>query len=488
MKQASSPALAKGLWFVAPLAVSAVVPLVTLPLLTRAVSPAEFGAWALATALGTFGAGISTPGLQAGFERGFFALGDGQGRACLLHSVVVYCTFSLVVAGAVIWAFRGHLALLFLGDEHQAMLIVLAFCASATSAIKALYLLYYRGRGDARLYALYSIDEVVLSAALSLIFVIGFDLGAVGLVMGQLTASAAVLILVAVRTARAARPAFAFPPLLEAIRVGYPLTPRVLIGTLSNQIDKFVLGALQSTTSVGIYSLGQRLAYLPFTASNALEHIFVPHVYASMFERGHAASEDLGRYLTPFAYLTVAVACSVVLFAEEIVWVLAPADYHGTAAVAGILAVAYAVMFFGKFPQLVYAKKMWIASALSMLTLGLNACLCVIGVRWWGALGAACGLLVTSITSGIVGFWVRQRCFPIHWEYRKLVSMFAVLVLSMIATVVLTEVGVAYAVRLIVKLVSVGLLIWVGVQCGVVSQANGRLLWATIARRPVVSL
>jgi len=477
----------KGLWFVAPLAVSAVVPIVTLPLLTRALTPEEFGAWALAVALGSLGAALATPGLVAGFERGYFATPDQASRVRLLHSVVAYSVLALTVVGVISWTYRRSLATYFLGTESQATLLMLAFGSSAISSVKGFYLLYYRSAGDARAYALYSIDEVVIGAALSLAFVLGAGLGAVGLILGQFVAALSVLLLVATRTALRHRHGFSVAPLFEAIRVGLPLAPRVLTGTLSNQIDKYIVGAMQSTGAVGIYSLGQRLAYVPFTASNALEHMFVPRVYSLMFDRGVAASGDIGRYLTPFAYLTVGVACGVALFAEEIVWALAPQDYHAAAPVAAVLAGAYAVMFFGKLPQLVYAKKTWIASVLGVVALGLNWTFCVIGAQRWGAFGAAAGLLLTSITSGLIGFWVRQRYFPIHWEYGRLAAMFGVLALATATTVALDPDSVSYATRLSVKFAVLGLLLLVGTRCDVVTRENGRLLWSALLRRPLAS-
>ncbi len=478
--------MALGLWFGAPVVVSAVVPIITLPFLTRGLSPSDYGAWTLAGALGTFAVGIVTPGLHAGFERGFFASTDVGSRARLLYSVVGFAVVALAAAGALAWPWRSDLAHTFLGSSAHGELVMLMFAQSAVTTVKGFYLLHYRGLGDARAYALYSIDEVVLGSILSLWFVIGVRLGPEGLALGQLLAAAFVLVLVASRTAWTIRPQIAAGPLMEALRVSLPLTPRVFVGTLSNQIDKYVVALLDAASGVGVYSLGQRLAFLPFSASNALEHIFVPRVYARMFEGGVAASKEIGRFLTPFAYLTAVVACGVALFAEEALWWLAPAEYSGAAPVATILTLSYALLFFGKLPQLVYAKKTWIASVLSIVTLALNFAFCVFGARQWGALGAAWGVLATTVVSGFLGFVIRQRFYPIGWEYRRLAVVFGLLVLAVASTLVLRDAGIGYVIRLAVKLAMLLFFVGVGVSLGVLSRAQVALL-ISMVRKPAES-
>ena len=50
--------------YMVPALVGNVLPLVTLPLITRALSPAEYGMWALALAYGSFVIGLANFGLS----------------------------------------------------------------------------------------------------------------------------------------------------------------------------------------------------------------------------------------------------------------------------------------------------------------------------------------------------------------------------------------------------------------------------------------
>jgi FAD synthase len=46
-----------------------------------------------------------------------------------------------------------------------------------------------------------------------------------------------------------------------------------------------------------------------------------------------------------------------ILFAEEVITVLLPNSYHGSIEITVILACYYTSLFFGKQPQVIYAKK-----------------------------------------------------------------------------------------------------------------------------------
>ena len=141
---------------------------------------------------------------------------------------------------------------------------------------------------------------------------------------------------------------------------------------------------LASVGSAGIYTIGQRMSYLVFAYMTAMENVFAPEVYRRMFNDGAAGGRSIGRYLTPFAYVSFAVALVVSLFSEEALFLLTPAAYHGAVPVVNLLTLYYASMFFGKQPQLVYARKTFLLSVLTMISLTLNVAFTIVGVRQLG--------------------------------------------------------------------------------------------------------
>ena len=145
--------------------------------------------------------------------------------------------------------------------------------------------------------------------------------------------------------------------LKESLKLSYPLTPKIFLGVIGNQFDKYMIGLLATVGGVGIYSIGQKVAGVVFTFMGAIQNVYSPQVYKRMFNLGQKGGESVGRYMTPFAYISIAVALLISLFSEEVISLLTPEPYHGAIDIVIVLSMFYGSWFFGKQPQLIYVKK-----------------------------------------------------------------------------------------------------------------------------------
>ena len=81
--------------YLLPMVVSALVPIVTLPIFTRILTREDYGAWALAVAYGSFLAGLSNFGLVVSYERNFFQYPTPKERSALLYSSIAFALLFL---------------------------------------------------------------------------------------------------------------------------------------------------------------------------------------------------------------------------------------------------------------------------------------------------------------------------------------------------------------------------------------------------------
>ena len=469
--------------YLLPVLVSSAVPLLTLPIYTRAVSREDFGAWALALAYATFLTGLANFGLTLGYERNFFEHREGENRAKLLYSTLAFVVGAFLACAVVTFAFREPIAEAIIGSASHAWLLVCTVCAHAVMSLKAYYLIFFRNTAQARAHVWYSVDEVLGAALLGVVLILVFETGVIGIPLGQLIASSAVFLALTWRFIREMPLAFSAGLLKEELAVSYPLTPRILLGVAGNQIDKYLLGLLGTLGGVGVYSVGQRLAQIVFAFMTALENVFKPQVYDRMFTRGPEGGADVGRYLTPFAYLSVLAALGLGLFAEEAIVLLTPPPFHGAIPIAGILCLHYGIMFFGKLPQLVYAKKSGLISLVTLVSLAASAALNIVFIRQWGAMGAALGTLGAGMLSVALVLGLGQKYYPIRWEYGALALIFGMLFAGVIVTVWTLTASYPYLPRLGAKLLILAAYVAVGVGLGIASRENVRLARTALGGR-----
>ena len=468
--------------YLVPVVVGNLVPIITLPILTRILSPEDYGAWALASIYATVLGGAAAVGLPIAYDRNFFENKSDHQRAALLYSVVAFSVVSFTVCAAGTWLWQEAITLWLIGEGFHRHLVLSSFAATAVALTKGYFMAYLRNTQQAAAFSSYTIAERLLGAVLTIGFVAWMRIGVLGLVLGQLLGSLAVLIVLGIRTLRPCPPAFSGPLLVDSLRLGFPLMPRLLLGVVANNVDKYLIGQVASLGGVGIYTIGQRVATIAFTYMTALQNVFGPQVYTRMFSGAPGAGASIGCYLTPFAYATTGLALLVALFSEEILTLLAP-DYREAIPVVTILVLYYSIQFFGKMPQITYARKTYIVSILAAVATVLNAACGAAGIWLFGTVGAAWGALTSGAMMATLTFVIGQRCFRIEWETGKMVSIFGLLIASALAILTLRWFATPYPVLLVVKLASAAAFAWLGARLQILTLENMLLVRDLVSRR-----
>lgn len=463
MSPARPSAAANTLWYLLPTLVTSAVPLATFPILTRVLSIEDYGAWGLAVAYGVVATGIANLGLTVGYERNFFQHDTDADRGRLLYSVLACVTLALAVIGVATWLARESIARAIVGHETFGTLVVVAFAANAVTSIKNYYLIYFKNTRQARLHTMYSVDETVLGALASVGLVVWAGWGPLGLVGGQLGASVVVLGLVVTRAGRALplrRTSWSWPMLSDALAISLPLTPRIFLGVLGNHFDKYLISQLGTLGGVGLYAAGQRLAYVVFQFVTALGNVFTPTVYERLMSGVPSLQRSVGAYLAPFAWVTAGFALAVSLFADEALWILTSGEFRQAGPIVSLLALSYGVMFFGKVPQLAVARKTWLTSVVTMVSLALNVAINLYTVPRWGAVGAAGGTAVATILSTGLAMALGQRVCPTDWPWARLALVFGLMAAGAVGAQVVTlapyELDLATRVAIAVVFIAIG--------------------------------
>lgn len=462
--------------YLIPVLTGNLIPVITMPVFTRILTKEDYGILALAQVYAIFMSGLSNFGLTVGFERNFFQYKESRKIFQLLYSTLIFvcCTFSVVIF--LTYLFKTHLARWVIGSSEHANLLFLSTCATGVMGLKIYYLTYFKNNGNAKSFVWYSVDEGVLNIVFSIFLVAYLRIGVYGLVLGQLASSLIIFILLAYSFLKLHPVSFNWSLLMDSLKLSFPLTPKIFFGIIGSQFDKYMIGLMGTIGGVGIYSIGQKIAYSIFMFMTAIQNVFSPQVFKRMFGLGKDGGASIGRYLTPFAYVSIAVAMIIALFSEEVIGLLTPKSYHGAVDVIIILAMFYSSLFFAKQPQLIFTKNTFVNSLLNLLSIALNIAINIPFIMRWGAVGAAWGTLLAGLFWGTINFVVSQRYYNIEWEYGKLAKMYVLFFVSAVLMVLLRAAGVDYTVCLAIKILFICLYIYLGIKINVVTLENLKLV------------
>lgn len=460
--------------YLLPLIVSNLIPFLTLPIFTRILTREDYGVLALAQVYAVFVGGIANFGMNAAYERNYFQYRqDPEQSGRLLFSSLLFVISSTAVLGILTGLYRAPLSAWLIGSAAHGEILFWAFLSQCAINLVIFYQLSLRNAGESVPYLGYTVAISLINLLASLYFVAVERIGVIGLVYASLIANGAVFVLLSCRYARTWPLAWSWPLLLDCLTISYPLTPRIFLGAMSQQFDKYMIGVMSTLGGVGVYRIGQQVASLAFSYMTQLEHVFIPGTYRRMFDLQEEGKEAAGRYLTPFFYVSIAVAFLICLFAEEVITLLTPPAFHDAIDIVTILSLYYGVFFFSKITgiQLVYLKKTHITSLLTLSALALNVAINIPFIYQWGAIGAAWGTMLAGIVSCSVSFCVAQHYYGIRWEYRKIAPVLLLFFSAALLTVTLRP-CLEYPQRLLLKLLLAGAYVYTGVWLRVITAEN----------------
>jgi len=476
--------------YLMPIISGTVLSLFTLSIFTRILTKEDYGVLALAQVYAVFVSGLANFGMTAAYDRNYFQYSSNSlETAKLLYSILLFVILNFLFLAGLTFVFRGTLSKLIIGSAENGNILFWAFCAQFFTGISYYYLTYFKNSEIAKDFAVYTIALSIINLIISVFLVAYLRIGVIGLVYAQLCSGAIIFSVLSYKFTTTLKPSFSKSIFIESLKISYPLTPRIFLGVIGTQFDKYMIGLLATVGGVGIYSIGQRVSNSIFIFMTAIQNVFSPQVYKKMFDMKEKGGEAIGKYLTPFAYVSISVALLVSLLSEEIISILTPPSYHGAIDIVIILSIFYGFLFFGKLNgnQLIFTKKTHITSLLTMVSIGLNVGINIPFITKWGAVGAAWGTLLAGLISGLISFAVSQYYYEIKWEYKKIGAIFFIFFASAILMILMRRFSVAYEFRLIFKCMAIFSHVCLGIKLKVITSENYMLIKNMIPLRRIVT-
>ncbi|MBI3011138.1 MAG: lipopolysaccharide biosynthesis protein [Candidatus Omnitrophica bacterium] len=426
--------MGKALAYLLAFGVNMAVPVFALPILTRWLSPADYGVLAIGQVVALLFAAVVNLGIGTGFERNFFTHERHPGQLdSLLYTTSAFLIGGLIAWGALLYAARAWLSLVLTGSRSFGLVMWIQCLTVGVGLLGLLQLTGFRNGGRTRAYVAYSVGGVVLEHALAIGLVVAGHMGVLGVVVGQLGGKLIVLGLMW-RQAFCGRRARLDPSLVRPLlAIGWPVLPKACVGVAEMLLDRVLVRWLGSLSQVGVFGLAHAAGYAVFSFLTSLEQAYIPQVYRSMFQADHDGGRRIGTYLTPYLYGSLAVPVLLVLFAEEALRILVPPAYYAIKDPLALLAVYYGQMVFGKIvgAQLLYRKKVWYTIPFGVARVLVHLGLALLWIPRHGAFGAAASLWVSGVLMEWLAVVVAQREYPIHYERRVVLPLVALLYASM---------------------------------------------------------
>jgi O-antigen/teichoic acid export membrane protein len=294
--------------------------LITLPLYTRHLSPASYGAAeSLLTAV-ILSSIFLRVGIGEAFIRFYFDDEDTARRERIARSATATVAWTTTAAALLVVAFAGQVSRLLLG-VHDPTLI---YCAAlGLWAFTNLEMAYAQLRVDerARTYVIASGANVGMTVAFTVGLVVFADEGARGLLLGNFGASALVVLGLWWVLRRRFSLRVRMADVRAMLRFGLPTVPADASVYALQVADRFYLYRAYSPAAAGLYAVAIKLATVVFVAVRGFQYAWPPLAYS--IESDEEAGRLYSLVTTYYALATGVVVCGVALLGRWMVRLLA---------------------------------------------------------------------------------------------------------------------------------------------------------------------
>lgn len=207
---------------------------------------------------------------------------------------------------------------------------------------------------------------------------------------------------------------------------GYPFILANVAYWLLSSVDRWMLIELSNSTQLGLYSIGFKVTQIITFISGAFAQAWSPYSI-KLYAENPNYKTIVGNIYTYLNLFLVIIAIGLSLFSLEILMITTPQEYWLAAESLSVL--SFGLAFQGITQLSVYGialeKKTMLISIGSWLTAIINVVANYFFIKQWGSLGAATATTLSFLFMNLFYIFYTQKLHPIELERRKLLIIFA---------------------------------------------------------------
>ncbi len=428
--------------------------LISAPIFTRIFDPAQYGAWGVINVMVAFMTGILLLGGDNAYTRYFFQCESEEEKQTLTATWFAFLAIWGVVAVLAVLPFSATLADWMLGTEGYRAAWVIGLVSSPLAMMNLILAQALRNRFRAKAFTLLNFITAALTIGLAVLFVLVFNLGVAGALLGAAVASL-VMIPVRIWSVRdLLSRRFSFALARKMLAFGLPLVPMNIAFWLFSNADRIMLARLGSLTDVGLYTITASLTAVIMLLQNAVGHSWLPHGIKVYEEDEALAADVFKKTMIIFLAGSGFVITGFVALAQEVLFILVPPVYY--AAYTAIPFLATGFVFFTSAHVSVVAimiknKTVYIMIAcwvIAVLNIGLNYLL----IPRFGIAGAGAATGISYMLFAGSYALISRRLWPVGYPGKLIALLLIVPLIAVSLIALIASYGPGIFVNLLLKL------------------------------------
>lgn len=395
---------------------SAAIPFLLLPVMTRYLTPDDYGIVAIFGVMVT----LATPfvGLSAhgAYGRAYFAP-DRFDASVYMGTVVFFVISTGLVMQVVFCVFRGAIGGVFSFPISWVWAVpVVAF----SSVFGQIVLASWQIRELPRPYGFFQNGRTLSEVIGSLVLVVLLGMGWQGRILSRTIASVlfALMGFFILTKNKWILPRFKRPYLTHALCFGVPLIPHSLAGILNTTIDRIFISHMVGMADTGLYTVGYQIGSIIGLLAAAFNQAYVPWLYKKLNMESYEEKIKITRFTYVYFIVIVLLAFALGILAPFLMKILVGKEFQGSIVFVIWIAMGYAFggMYYMVVNYIFYAEKTHILALATFLGAMINIVLNYFFIKLNGAVGAAQATSLTYVITFLFVWHVASKVYPMPWK------------------------------------------------------------------------
>lgn len=396
---------------------AAATPFVLLPILTRHLTPSEYGQVAIyqtmLAALGAF-VGFSAQG-AASIKYYDDDLSKTEFKFFLGNCLLVLASSAAMVLFITLFFWKSLSNWLVI----DASWIFLSIFVSSSSFIVAMRMTQWQIKKQAKSYGVFQVSQSLFSMFFSLLLVVYLLQGAAGRMWALSVIPFVYAVFALFLLYKDDLLGFAWRPthFREILAFGVPLIPHSVGAFLISSVDRFIINDQLGLAKVGIYMVAVQLTATMGLVFDAINNAYVPWLFERLKRNQSGEKKQLVRWTYIYCIALLGIATLAFIIGPSLLVLIAGDKYSEAADIVGWLALGQVFhgMYFMVTNYIFYSKRTALLS-LSTITSGLiNVGLLMFLISLMGLKGAAIAFAISMVIKFLLTWRVAQMSHPMPW-------------------------------------------------------------------------
>jgi O-antigen/teichoic acid export membrane protein len=390
------------------------------PVYTRIFVPADYGIIAIVSNLSSLLNILVILGLDNSVGRWYYENEDTEDRKLTLNSYLWGCCITASTLGLVLLISNHYIAYNLFKNPGAAQCLMIIAAILPLSVFQSFTWNILRVQHRATMTMIFTLGISLFNIFISILFVVGFRLGVIGVFYAQLVSAIAATVWTLILFKKIISPRYLnWERWKEMFTFSFPLIPGSIAFWVVNLSGAYFIQLMKNSAQVGLYQVGSTIAASVAILTGAFQMAWGPFAYS--IHKQENAKQIYAHTFQIFTGITCMLTLFITLFSKEILSIFTNEKYLDASLVAAILSYNYLLVGF------TYIGSIGTGLAKNNKAYGVGsviAALLFVTFNFWlvplyGKEGAAISVVLSQLLVPIIIFWHAQKIYYIPYNFVK---------------------------------------------------------------------